>query len=333
MDSSIYLPIERLRYWEGQVLRSRDFNDQAALDAQMRWWHNRALHRAFGTRLGLVTSPITRPADNALVGVRVSEGIAYDCFGRELVLCPGQDIALPESPNVDKLFLLLRRMQTGGVTIRAECAPPSCRTARHEAELVWRLPGQCEVSDGVPLARISVVNQVPQLDPFPTRPVSHPLARPRVATGTLVSGRIVWEEFSLIAKIAAGMQTRVDTTAAGFTQTPAYFAWLAIMPDGSRDELSALELLSLPTDIIQGTSVGFTFRILTRSILEGNEEDEEKPKSSFTLRARKLGLSLCWLGCEHMPEAPICRDECDCQCAGKLEREASGAEKENHHAH
>jgi hypothetical protein len=43
--------IERLRYWQGQKLRSRDFRDQMEMAAQLRWWHNRALHQAFGVRL------------------------------------------------------------------------------------------------------------------------------------------------------------------------------------------------------------------------------------------------------------------------------------------
>src|SRR5262249_23851380 len=45
--------LERLRYWQGQMLRSRDFRDQAAQQAELRWWHNRALHNAYGVVAGL----------------------------------------------------------------------------------------------------------------------------------------------------------------------------------------------------------------------------------------------------------------------------------------
>src|ERR1035438_517824 len=45
--------LERLRYWQGQMLRSRDFRDDGAIEAQRRWWHNRALHAAFGINYGL----------------------------------------------------------------------------------------------------------------------------------------------------------------------------------------------------------------------------------------------------------------------------------------
>src|SRR5439155_6053236 len=40
--------LERVRYWQGQMLRSRDFNDIHATEEQRRWWHNRALHDAYG---------------------------------------------------------------------------------------------------------------------------------------------------------------------------------------------------------------------------------------------------------------------------------------------
>src|SRR6266571_1601325 len=47
--------LERLRYWQGQMLRGRDFRDQLAIAAQLRWWHNRAIHHAFGIAYGFTT--------------------------------------------------------------------------------------------------------------------------------------------------------------------------------------------------------------------------------------------------------------------------------------
>jgi hypothetical protein len=45
-------PLERVRYWQGQMLRSADFRAQSADTAQHRWWHNRALHNAYGVYRG-----------------------------------------------------------------------------------------------------------------------------------------------------------------------------------------------------------------------------------------------------------------------------------------
>ena len=44
---------ERLQHQTGEALLRRDFADQAAQDDQLRWWHTRALHGAWGISEGL----------------------------------------------------------------------------------------------------------------------------------------------------------------------------------------------------------------------------------------------------------------------------------------
>src|ERR1035441_77211 len=75
--------LERLRYWQGQMLRSRDFRDDGAIEAQRRWWHNRALHAAFGVNYGL---QVAGDASSGTLVLTVTCGLGYDCFGRELIL-------------------------------------------------------------------------------------------------------------------------------------------------------------------------------------------------------------------------------------------------------
>src|SRR5690606_23425466 len=52
---------ERQRYWHGQLLRSTDLGDQLVQEAQLRWWHNRAIHNAYGVVAGLVVEEFTPP--------------------------------------------------------------------------------------------------------------------------------------------------------------------------------------------------------------------------------------------------------------------------------
>src|SRR5256885_15198605 len=80
--------IERLEYWEGQLLRSGDFAAAQNADNQRRWWHNRALHNAYGVSLGL---NVTQEGDRLLVEC----GIAYDCEGRELIVPGAARVRLP----------------------------------------------------------------------------------------------------------------------------------------------------------------------------------------------------------------------------------------------
>ena len=75
--------LERLLYWQGQMLRSRDFRDQVAIGDERRWWHNRAIHAANGVAVGMEVGLSGNTFDG--LSVTVGPGVAYDCFGREIV--------------------------------------------------------------------------------------------------------------------------------------------------------------------------------------------------------------------------------------------------------
>ena len=88
-----HIEFDRLRFWQGQRLKAGDFRDQVMLEAQLRWWHNRAIHNTFGVRYGFQTKLVLR--DDVPEAVEVGCGLAYDCFGRELILQTVREIPLP----------------------------------------------------------------------------------------------------------------------------------------------------------------------------------------------------------------------------------------------
>src|SRR5437879_8729158 len=104
--------LERLRYWHGQMLRSRDFRDQLAIDAQLRWWHNQAIHHAFGVAIGFEVRE-----NKQQHSVLVEPGLAYDCFGREIVLSHNRLLAVPAA--TESLTLLVRYKDTRSLPQRA----------------------------------------------------------------------------------------------------------------------------------------------------------------------------------------------------------------------
>ena len=156
--------LERFRYWQGQKLLARDFRDQLAREAQLRWWHNRALHKAFGVSFGF---QVTRVIENAtFTAVRVTCGVAYDCFGRELILQDTRAISLPadvpeRSPKITLVTSYKESRRCGN-----ECNPVcACRT--DEPQLLWKITRGLEVSDGVPLSEVSYEPSAP-LAEFPS---------------------------------------------------------------------------------------------------------------------------------------------------------------------
>jgi hypothetical protein len=87
--------LQRLRYWQGQALRSRDLNDQVAFDALLRAWHNRALHSPAGESVYGVREGLAAALDAAEEAVEVQPGLAYDARGRALPLPAPLRLALP----------------------------------------------------------------------------------------------------------------------------------------------------------------------------------------------------------------------------------------------
>ena len=73
------MTIERVRYFEGQLLSAADFAQEQAYQLAKSRRHNRWLH-GWGVVSGLTV------ALDGNVGVRVSPGTAIDCAGNELVL-------------------------------------------------------------------------------------------------------------------------------------------------------------------------------------------------------------------------------------------------------
>src|SRR5215510_3710862 len=154
--------VQRFRYWQGQKLRSVDFRDQLSVEAQLRWWHNRALHSSFGVRRGF---SVTEPADAAHLKqsrgesnesnrrVIVGCGLAYDCYGRELLLQTAKELPLPAigSQPIARATLVVRYKPTA----RSGASNSMCASTIEEPDFAWITEARLELTDGVPIARLS----------------------------------------------------------------------------------------------------------------------------------------------------------------------------------
>ena len=219
--------LERLRYQQGQLIRSQDFNDQGAIDDQLRWWHNRALHNAYGIVPGILdglrvtlTDPVTRE-------FTVRPGVAYDCFGRELVLTRERREQLPAEITEGSATLLIQyRIPASPGDAAGVCS--HCRAGVTEPVLKWQ-SGRFNVRDGVAIASVADVSELDSETAIEAdRPIARALARPHIASGRTQAdgaGWELWTERTPSGRFFLGFQTRVDTSAAGFTRIPAYFAW------------------------------------------------------------------------------------------------------------
>ena len=265
MTASRPVSVERIRHVPRELLRSGDFRDALETEAQLQWWHQRAVHDSFGVVDGLWVTPGPDAGS-----VTVAPGVAYDCFGRDLHLFEPRVVPLPEEP--EPMTLLAR-------------AP---RRTRAEAELVWVETARFEPRAGVPLPRLDGRRR-PEWTAA-ARPRA--LARPRVGAGATRPDGTPWQPFRRFeaSRTAAGVEVRVDTRPAGFTDTPCYFAWLH-WPRLTSTALPVQLVLAFGLQHVERCSLdGFTFRVWL-GFAAGDASGEE-----LVSLARNQQLFVSWLG-------------------------------------
>jgi hypothetical protein len=168
MTEASYL--ERVRYWQGQLLSAGDLQTQMRAVAELRRLHNRAVHSAYGIAIGLSVDDIKDGA------VPVGCGLAYDCYGRELMVPVDRTVPLPKPPITVPTLLVI-----------------SYDAALDSASLSWRPQGQPVSTDDVAIARIVQGSPDPTYDPSFLPAIARPLARPRIASGQTVPGETPWQ--------------------------------------------------------------------------------------------------------------------------------------------
>jgi hypothetical protein len=340
--------LERVRYWEGQLLRSGDFREIAGVEAQRRWWHNRAIHDAYGVREGFQLKLAGTPRR-----VIVFPGIAYDCFGRELILCKPQTVPLPVNLHPKKrapLSLLIRycepRCDSSSARIPQVCLEQECALVTGTVEFHWKAGSVTHSTDGVAIGIL--LNYSPQSEALeaggetavevqdtdgtrfdatflPARPVA--LAHPLMVSGTTVAGNTAWVPWNvpvltndvLSPSQNVGVSSVIDTSAAGFTEVPYYFASL----QGPIWNAKSQSLLpSLLTSISDETLTSFTFNIMLQTTDQQPVLRLLQPASrgsanlnvisdpaAFLLFAQRQNLFISWFACQMPHTSPPAVDE------------------------
>jgi hypothetical protein len=205
--------LQRLRYWQGQQLKSKDLRDQVSYTALLQAWHDRALHNAYGVFTGLHA---LLEADEAVI----KPGIAYDIHGRGLMLEEDRRLRLPAQIPSSGLYLVLGRKPSGGADNGISLL-----------QFSWQDAHRFNPHDGVALARLLPGSE---LDRFFNLPVARRQTEPRRFYSASLAANTPWQNWVLdeaqsseVAPSVLGLKVDVDTSAASFTQTPCYFVWLS----------------------------------------------------------------------------------------------------------
>ncbi len=325
-------PLQRVRYWHGQMLRSGDFREQSADTAQHRWWHNRALHNAYGVYQGLNASAIVS-SSGMLTGVSVAAGVGYDSFGRELIVDSPQTVPLPVNVPAPPVTIVLLVRCEAGQNCQPESTEDVCWTTTRPqsastVSFVWMPLARVQLRDGVSLAQVIYDNKGGRtLNAMFVPPGARPIARPAIATGATLPATTAWEPWTIDVPIqftaafvgppTIGVQAAIDTSAAGFTRTPCYFAWLA----GPLFNPNTNQLLPDMFSSLTGESAnGFTFQMwfppppLEIDIVETPNTNAPatstgvqiiRKAEDFFLFSRQQKLCVQWVACQMPPTLPF----------------------------
>lgn len=234
MVASASRALERIRYWQGQLLASGDLHTQMRVDQELRRLHDRAVHQAFGIAIGLTTS-----LQDGVISLGC--GMAYDCTGRGLIVERDRTIRLPSVRSPMTLVLASDLGRADGIALR------------------WTPAKDVHPATEIAITRLLPGAAGPEIDPAFRPLIARPMAWPRIATGTTIPGNTAWKSWTINA-VDVGVQVRIDTSAAGYTKTPYYFAE-AVAAQPTPDFYPAWL-----ASIADPSPEGFTLRLLLRRI-------------------------------------------------------------------
>lgn len=304
------LDFERFVYRQGQLLASDDFRDQQRMEAARRWMHNSAIHNAWGVAVGFEFSlsgntPQTWDAHETLT---IHPGIAYDCFGRELILARevefSRDIFEDERGNLredlrgQQLLLVFRYQESGMPATADSCFGSRNSTALPPPLFVWKSRREVCFGPDVPILLVSFANSAVVESYSSSR--AHPEARPKIRSGQTVQGQTAWQEWVIPQSlpVVLGLKVAIDTREAGFQQTPCYFAWL----NGPLPVIigGRVAMLAPFVSLAEETPTGFIVRVL----LAGTPRPQLPTVILSPTAANRQRLTVCWLGIEHAGFVP-----------------------------
>lgn len=226
MEFEPIFPTDRITYRDGQRLWARDLRDAKRREDRLRWLHLRYLHHTWGVSLGYEIQLVS-----SNIAIIVGPGYAVDRSGRDLVLAKGLLIPVPKSAIPELYVLTLRYRNESGSEYSCGCGG-ACSCSSHQSLIEespiisWKLPQDFQIGDDVPLASATVANGVIQngLD-FRVRRHARRLVRPHIGWGCTDPGQTGWSSPSGTRGVRL-VEVVVDTSDAGFTRTPYYFAQL-----------------------------------------------------------------------------------------------------------
>lgn len=217
--------LERITFFNGQQLTADDLSALQRANRELRWLHNRSLHR-WGIGLGLDVTG--QKGDSA---VTISPGYGVDCLGREIILTETVTKTVPAVGAGDgsALFFLVASYQEDAeqkvlARRRGVCSSGGAVRLSEEPLIDWRKAAQLMPGHELILAQASIRNcQLSEPLSLAVRRYARPAHQPYIATGRATAKETAWQTW-MMGPDKIGVSAVIDTSAAHFKTTPRYLA-------------------------------------------------------------------------------------------------------------
>ena len=266
----LQIPFDRVTYREGQLLASRDLQDDVRTDQRLRSLHTHYLHDTWGIALGFT---VTASAGSASVGI--GPGYALDDSDQEILLDVDLLLPVPNTQAITDLVLVIRHQPDSAYRAlpgtASVCFGGGIDPRDERPVFVWRTLETLQTGPDVPLVKITAqLGALLGPPDLSVRRNATRFVRPHIGSGVADIGD------------SSGQTVFVDTSDAGFTQTPLYFARF----EGSSPKLPPLLIAEVNAlaSIVDPTPAGFSLAVPLQ----------------FLVFERFTGISVVWLGIEQV---------------------------------
>jgi len=304
MSAASIPDLKRIEFFPGQRLTAQDLTDVQDANRQLRWLHNRSLH---GWGIGIGYGVTGEAGDTA---ISIAPGYAIDCLGRELILTQPATVPVPAVAGVSAggntvaatFFLTVSYLddsfQATEESRPGVCLPPGTVRLTEGPLIQWQQLKDIQDGMNVILAEASVLNcQLNAPLGLGARRNARPSEQPHIEAGQVPPAAIAW------VQVPGGIAAAVDTTAAKFASTPAYFAHvmgsrqIKVVPNPALP--SVFQMFSLVTVPIleNATPGGFVMQVVLLTFNNANQVVAVDAKDIPNL-IPFLEWTIVWMGIE-----------------------------------
>lgn len=217
--ADLQVPFDRVTYRDGQLLASRDLQDDVRANQRLRSLHTRYLHETWGIALGFSVTGFA-----GSTSVQVGPGYAVDGSARDILLAETLDLPVPNTQNLADLVLVMTYQEDRAFRalpdVTQVCGSGGLDPRAERPVFGWRTLETLNLGPDVPLARISAqLGALAAAPDLTVRKNASRQLRPHIGFGSVPAD--AQSTGTLFREI------RVDTSNAGFSKTPQYFARLS----------------------------------------------------------------------------------------------------------